>query len=690
MVRSISGTLTTAIGAKTRRPVIKLEAQDHINHLQQIIPTTGNIEGWYDMCIANDGSIIRVRVNWNAGGSDFVSNFQYQRVTDPTNSTQWTTWTTFSGASGNMWDDGSCCVSNNSGTLRAFAQQGTGGVAIWNWYSSDNGQTWSGPSTILTPPSNALIKGIGSSGHDDVFFLYDVVGGESVGASFYSGGSWSALVTSTLPVIFQGKGLAVVWDGSIYTIVYVDLYSVYAATYNPGTGTWTALPVIAPTTTTAIGRRSPRITLIDGIYHLVYVEEDGGLFTGTIYNYPRVRQSVDLINWSNGFILHDMPNQFGASLIKAQPPSVSRSYFIASTNLKVEYNVYYAQSDNTQYLDVSSYVLEYKREEKIGKPGNITVLLDNSNGALNSSVSQYGVTYKPIGMNTTLVLSEGYKTGSPPTTTEVVTVGKYRIKQIKFDRAPSKSTIQLTAEDISSYLDYENRYQYTYTNAFIQSTIQSILALSGVINTNVPAYSQLEATVLTFVLHAGQKYRHALDELCRVGWVEYFLDQDEVLQVRQLSASDASIWTYQPEMETLILGTDDERANHIIVSGLPPAGPTILLGSITNAESIDDTHLHVTGLERISMYTDIKLFTSLLCQNKANFLLAQEQRDQVAHSITVPVNPALQLLDVITVTDQSASVSGTGQTVNSRIYKQEVLFNAEKSLFQQTMHLEGV
>src|SRR5256885_5535743 len=138
-MRTLTSTLIAAINAQTRRPAIMLSAEDHINHLQQILPTTGNADGWYDMCVANDGSIVRVRVTWGGGGSDFIQSFQWQRITDPTSASQWQQWTTFAGAAGNMWDDGNCCVSNNNGYLRAFAQQGTGGAAIWNWYSSDNG-----------------------------------------------------------------------------------------------------------------------------------------------------------------------------------------------------------------------------------------------------------------------------------------------------------------------------------------------------------------------------------------------------------------------------------------------------------------------------------------------------------------------------------------------------------------------
>jgi hypothetical protein len=380
-------------------------------HLQNSLSTPANTnginDGWSDMCVASDGSIIRVRITWGGGGADFVQSFQWQRITDPTSVPQWTTWTTFGGGSGNIWDDGSCCVSNNSGTLRAFAQQGTGGAAIWVWSSSDNGQTWStSPTAVLTLPGNALIKGLGSAGNNDVFFLYDTFGGESLGASFYSAGTWSALVHSNA-VVTDGKGLAVVWSSgpARYTIVYADPYTVYEHTYTPGTNTWTFMGVLSPQNTQAINRQSPRLSLIDGVYNLVYIELDGGLFTGSIYNYPRVRQSVDLINWSTGFILHDMPTGFNCNLLQTTTPGALRNRYIAATLTKVEHSNVYAGADPTQYIDLSHYVLEYKREEDIGKPGKLTVLLDNGNGALNGYVSVYGSTYQPMGLNTTLPIS---------------------------------------------------------------------------------------------------------------------------------------------------------------------------------------------------------------------------------------------------------------------------------------------
>src|SRR5579884_507103 len=181
MVRTLSAPLTTALGSLTKRPSIQLTAEDHILHYSQY-QTPGTADAWNDACVAADGSIIRVRLT--RGGNQFQQSFQYQRITDPTVASQWSSWTSFGSGVNNMFQDGGCAVSYNAGAseIRAFAQQGTGGNAIWYWRSTDNGATWTtAPVAVLSPPSSALCKGISSCGNNDVFFLYDVAGGENIG-----------------------------------------------------------------------------------------------------------------------------------------------------------------------------------------------------------------------------------------------------------------------------------------------------------------------------------------------------------------------------------------------------------------------------------------------------------------------------------------------------------------------------
>ena len=685
-MRTLSTTLVAAVNSATRRPAVTLSAEDHIVHFSQFCATTSNADSMCDMAVAGDGSIIRIRVT--RGTNVLQQSFQWQRITDPSNASQWQSWTTFGGGNANMFQDAGCALLKTGTLLRAFAQQGNGSNALWNWQSSDGGQTWSTtPTTILTLPGGALIKGLASTNNNDCFFLYDVTGGEAIGATFWSGSSWSSLHTWTLPTIPGTSGLAVAWQNNSYTLVYTDGYSLKSCTTNSSATSWTALPDIATTTTGAISRFTPHLAYIDGLYNLVCTEADNGLLTGSVYVYPRVRQSADLLHWSSGYILQDMPGLYGTCFVKCTPPGSSHARYVMACMQRVELDSDFQSSDSSRYVDLSANILAYQRSEEIGRPAKITLTLDNSRSNLTAYIATYGTNYQPLGLNTTLVLNEGYKTGMPPHTTEVVGVAKYYIRQIIFERSPGLHQILIEAEDLSTRLDEVNRYQVSYINQPLSWMISEICARSGIFSLTLPATSQMSMSITNFILHAGQTYRQALEELCRVGWLEYFLDQNETLQFRELSSSDTAIWSCAPEIATLTLGSTDTRANHVIVIGKPPNGG--FLGSITNGEAYDTVHMHTTGVERLLIDTDPKLITASLCVSKAAFLLQQEQRDQVAHSITVPANPALQLLDVITLTDQPATV-GTGQSATARIYRNDVHFQPAQGQFNMKLLLEGL
>jgi hypothetical protein len=622
------------------------------------------------------------------GGFGFTSNFQYQRITDPTMAGQWSSWTTFTGSAGLMFQDAGCAISNNGSTLRAFAQRGTGGNQLWVWTSTDSGVSWTGHVAVLSPPGGALIKGIASAGNNDVFFLYDVTGGDAVGCSFYSGGAWSALATWTLPPIANGAGVAVAWNASIYSIVYSDGYSLASCTFNPGGGVWTSGSVVAPATSTAIGRFAPRLLLADGLYTLTCIESDSGLLTGSVYSYPRLRQSADLVHWSNGMIVHDLSVSYGAVLLKLPVPNMGNAgsrYYLTSLP-SVFSALTFQVSNTTQYLDVSTAVLSYQRVEQLGKPSRLEVHLDNARGVYNGLVT-VGNSYQPIGLNASLVLSEGYKTGTPPTVPDVVRVGVYHLEQVHFVRSPQENQLLLVGLDLSRNLDLIARYQNTYTSQSLSYLIIEVCARAGLFSLALPATAQMTQVVPNFVLQAGQSYRHALDELCNTYGLSYFLDQNEVLQFRELASGDAPVWSYQPEIELVSFGSNDQRANHIIVSGKPPVGGSP--GSLTTAEVYDDANLHLVGVERLLHHVDQKLTSTSQCAQKANFLLSQESRIQAIYTVTVPLNPALQLLDGITLTDSGAPV-GSGRSATCRILHLLGHYDAQHGIDDLGLVLEGM
>ncbi|MDQ6660204.1 MAG: hypothetical protein M3Z24_04475, partial [Chloroflexota bacterium] len=561
---------------------------------------------------------------------------------------------------------------------------------IYRWYSSNNGATWTGPLTTATPPGGALCKGISSAGHDDIFFLYDVLGGEAIGASFFAGGTWSAITTWTLPTIPSGAGIAALWTGSTstYTLVYSDGYTLASCIFNPAGNVWSSGTIIAPATSTAIGHISPRLSVIDGLYTLTCIETDSGVLTGSVYSYPRLRQSSDLIHWSNGMIVHDITCSYGAVAFKLPVPHAGNAgsrYYVAS--MPTIYSASAFQTANTtQYLDVSGGILSYQRHEQVGKPARLEVLLDNASGRYNSLMTTGG-NYQPIGLNASLVLSEGYKTGTPPTTADVVKVGVYHLEQIHFMRTPQENQLLLIGLDLSRNLDLTARYQNSYSNQTLSYLMLEICARAGFFFPGLPATSQMSQLVSSFVLQAGQTYRHALDELCSIYGLSYFLDQNETLQFRELSGSDPSVWSYQLEIELVSFGSNDLRTNHIIVSGKPPVGGSP--GALTTAEVYDDAHLHLVGVERVLHYVDPKLTTTAQCAQKASFLLAQEIRTQTSYRVTVPLNPALQVLDSITLTDSGAPV-GSGQSATCRISQLLAHYDAQQGIYDLQLQLTGL
>ena len=382
--------------------------------------------------------------------------------------------------------------------------------------------------------------------------------------------------------------------------------------------------------------------------------------------------------------MHDLTCTYGVLALKLSAPASGSSgarYYLAA--IPAIYSAPVFQNTRaTQYLDVSGSVLSYQRYEQSGQPGRLEVLLDNAQGAYNALVTS-GSSYQPIGANTSLVLSEGYQVG----TRDVVRVGVYHLEQIRFERTPQENRLLLIAHDLSRNLDLLARYQNVYTNQTLGYLLREVCALAGLLSVVLPTTSQIGQSVPAFVVQAGQSYRHALDELCSVYGLAYFLDQNEVVQVRELAVGDTSVWSYQPEIETVTFGSDGQRANRMIVSGRPPAGGTA--GSLTNAEAFDDAHLHLVGLERLLYHVDPKLTSAAQCSQKATFLLAQEVRAQVKHSVVVPLNPALQLFDGVTLTD-SAAPRGSGQSMTCRIIRVLARYDAQSALYELQLELGGM
>jgi hypothetical protein len=672
-LRTLTPSITAALAATARQPAVSVQLFDPIPHYASY-QTIGASEGRSAACVAADGSLIRAYVDRPAGA--FTASLFVQRITDPGNATQWSAWATLSSA--NLQREAGCALCSNTpnGTLRCFAVSGSSPYNLLVWTSTDTGATWSGPTTI--GPTNTFVRAIGSAGQNDVFYAGDDTGGPSLWVSLFTVSSWSAPAVWTLGVLPACPGLDAAWDSvnSRYLLAVSDGIQLQGYSYTPAGGTWALFSTIAPldaSTSLGLARQYPRLQLFDGLYNLVYIESDTGAYTGLVSSYARLRQSKDFVHWSEGTPL-SQPWAQGPTWLKAPTPpagTAGAAYYVANNTYAWRAPVY-SQSNPAQYLDVSAQILELERSETRNKEGSITLTLSNQGG-------QY-TALPMLGLNTSIALAEGYHdpdTGSPST----IAVGIYYVDSFDYIRAPDHHEILIHASDATKRLDQPTRAQTAYTSRTLSWLLTELAARAGLFSLSIPGTTQFSQIIPSFIVPAGHTLRQALNELCAVYAVAYFLDETETLQFRELSASDPSVWSYQPEIETLTLGSDDLRANHIIVTGRATSGALVF------GESYDFAHLIQTGSERLLYHTDTRLTTSAQAALKASFLLAEEQRASQLHTITIPANPALQLLDVLTLTD-SAAPTGTGQTQNGRIKALEVTYQPGEARCEMALTLE--
>ena len=294
-MRTLTTSIQNALAASARTPAISVQLYDPIEHYSAY-QTLGISEDYSAACVAADGALIRAYTDTPLGS--FVATLSVQRISDPGNAGQWSAWTVLSSA--NLVRDAGCAVSNNSGTLRVFAQSGTSPFNLLVWTSTDNGVTWSGPVTIAA--IHNIIRGLGSAGQDDIFYAFDTTGGDALAVSRFSSGTWAAPTTWTLGVLAANVGLDAAWDSanSRFLLAVSDGFQITGYSYTTSGGAWALVGPIAPLdsgTGLGLGRVYPRLQRFDTLYNLTYLEVDTGAFTGLVYSYARLRQSPDFVQW---------------------------------------------------------------------------------------------------------------------------------------------------------------------------------------------------------------------------------------------------------------------------------------------------------------------------------------------------------------------------------------------------------
>jgi len=672
-MRIIDSALQSAISAAASMPAVTCTIAKSDPPFAPYQSLAG-VEARVSACVAHDGSVVRAHIPQSGGASQPIA---VQRITDPAQASQWSAWSALSGASAMNASAGVCVVANSDGVVWLFAQSYGGSYPVQWWRSNDNGQTWSGPanlSALPTAPTN--VRGLASSGNNDLFALYDTAGGVQIAYAAYSGSSWGIWLESTLAALSAGAGLAVTYDhaSSLFFVAAADGSAIAASSLNPGTWSWSALPVIVPASASGVQHLFPSLARIDQLYCLCYTEIDAGNVTSLVYSRPRLIQSRDFLHWSDGYPL-------GISCALAcvwfdahtNPPagSAGPAQYVAG-DLQIWRAPHYDATDPLQYIDVSARVLSFQRRERASARSELELVLDNADGAINRFFTAGNGAF-----NALITLSEGYLVNGMPDT---VQTGLYRLETITFRRTPDTSQIEITASDPTKWLKWQARTMRAYAGQTLGWLIAEVAARANIPLAPLPNTPQMGQIVASFVIPTGTTLMHALKELCGTYDLYWLYDQTNGLTIRELNSGDGINWSYHPDWFALSLGYSDDHATHVIITGRP-----LSVAQLCAAEYVDYTMSAIDHQDRVLHVAMPRITTNAQASIKATLMMGDEQRSRTAHQVTVAGNPALQVLDVVQLTDDFLGLTFTG-----RIAEIHVTYEAQRALYLMTCAAEAV
>ncbi|MBV8083828.1 MAG: hypothetical protein JO247_03340, partial [Chloroflexi bacterium] len=375
----------------------------------------------------------------------------------------------------------------------------------------------------------------------------------------------------------------------------------------------------------------PNVQLVDSLFRLTYVEHDDGSIDGTPFDRYRLTRSLDFTHWSSALPAspQTLTSVFGAPFAEA-----FGNYYVTTPVCTFSWRVYTA-GDPGRNSDLSTQVLAYQRRETLLHASEVEVTVSNQAGQFDAAPG--------LVRNGTLTLDEGYVTASG---SEQVAVAAASIEHWFFRRSPGGSELVIVGRDVSRWLDDEAPLLLTYKNRALLWLAIEIAARAGIFQVFWPGTTAMGQTVASFAIQPGHSWREALHRLMEAYGLEYLLRADGSLVLHDPGQADTSAWTWQGELLSGQYASADLAANHVRV-----------FSTGVQAEAWDYASAEAAGLVRYRHVVDRMLASNAAAQIRATNELKLEQRKLCGGEIVAPLNPGLELLDVITVVDPGIGLS---------------------------------
>jgi len=676
--------LTAALVAAQKKargtPIFQVLVSDKLGPHQRLtwsqLYSDASADEPHAMVICSDNSIVRVRSH--AGVA------QYQRITSPTTTAQWTTWT------GGM---GNCSTMNQMALC-------TSGAKVWWFYisssnqllycreSTDSGASWGSATGVHTCTGTYQLESVAvahRSGTDAIVFYSTRDTAVALSCHLYKrkqvSGAWGSATSWGKTAVQQLRGLTCHKTGDFNMLygAYVDaepfgfetgtyLWTLYAIVYGNGVDvsadTW-ADPVLLERTDsgTAYATAWPSLT---------YVDMFRAVFTGYLEGeeYSRLLRMQGMYGatflettWTDPWPFLADAGTYG-SVIDYRVGGDGCVYLSHSNR------AYRAKAAGDGTVDLGSRLVKYRVLDRWSgwKGGGVSedygqniaaelegeIWLDNHDGDLNSLGTGDYVAVKRGAM---LELRRGYHTSSGDEYADWPTFWIEDWEYVVDFQGRSYLVLYVIGGwGLLASMEAQRQYQWLDGEATVWTIAERLFALAGFeLSSQGEASTVIGSLKPAIVTHPGEDLRGAaLKVLSKVPDFVYW--EGHTPYVKELADDEASDYTYGGSGNHVIIagryGVRTPGYNHIEVFSTMDEYAIPVFG-----DEVDYDEINLVG-HRLQKIFDYAYDTNEECDERAVAQLRKHDATKRRGELVTLPNVGLQLLDVVTVTDARAGVSG--------------------------------
>ncbi len=614
-MRTMPANMTAAVSSSLQQLAISVVVQDNTLSFSQL--TTGPNAGHVTSISSSVGTILRAVIT--SAGSIYVT-----RITIANSAAQW-------GAAGVLAASGarftaSCNMSFTTGLVRLFYIRNSD-AAICYVDSTNDGVSWSAENVAAAAPVGlGYCHGIATTDVSNCYASYAQYDGSTSGQGpiYHTtlSGTWSTLAPSGpagnwgqirgMDAVLTAKAQVV---AGYMRILQTTGFAAGAYSINGGISPWATIKPMDPPGI-GVSHQYPSV-FSSGTYYSTTTAFDDGSVSGTATTKTEVWQSSDGVTWAPVANLGNLfPN--GASVL------TSNGVFYVFDGQTVMQS-----STGTNTLDITPDLITLEIIEKPNSEGAASITLTNYNGQYTNAPQ--------LKSNASVTIKFGY--GPDLITTHVM-----YIDQVRNEATADKLEIILDLRDCMKFLTQVSSRFIALSGKTIAQLIQYVCDQAGVTVASIATTPQFSQVIPCFAITPGETWDTALNRLANVYAFAYRREGSTVI-FSERQSNDASVWSYGSETFGINWSKSADQSSVIRVIGAP-TGNTVAF-----AEAVDTAQLTATGRERYRHIVERLLTSSAQCQIKAGLAMREEQTHSTTGSVTVALNPGLQLLDVLTITD---------------------------------------